>query len=71
MDNANTGKYIICATGDECADEAALYGDMERVYNFRAEAEYYAAVLQSEAVWGVDGNETATDVGITYYVDRL
>ena len=59
---------------DESGDAAGaeeVYGDAKIAHLTREAASQVAADLAGDKCWGVDGDETAEDVGITYYVDAV
>ena len=49
----------------------ALFGDERIVFATEAEAEAQAESFQSDDCWGRDGDKTATEVGIDYYVEAM
>ena len=71
MNKASTVFFIVRARDDESTDTNSLFGSERIVFATEAEAEAQAESFQDDAVWGRDGDKTATEVGITYYVEAM
>lgn len=62
--------YYITATTEnhETLDYEGTYGDAQLVYSDRDAAQAVCDRLQTDRVWGVEGNRPAAEVGISYEV---
>ena len=63
--------YIVRAREDDSTDPDSLFGSERIVFATEAEAEEQAEIFQGDDCWGRDGDQTATAVGITYYVEAM
>ena len=77
MSNGNHGDnmtnetaYIVTANNAGSTPAEMLYGDEQRVFADRADAESMRDYFASMNCWGRDGNLTAEQVGIEYVVEE-
>jgi hypothetical protein len=63
--------YIVRAREDDSTDPNSLFGSERIVFATEAEAEAQADEFQTDDCWGREGDQTATEVGITYYVEAM
>jgi len=64
----NTTVYLVIASNTNGTPYENLYGDEQVAFLDLADAEAKAKELSSDPVWGVHGNQPASDFGMTYTV---